>query len=151
MKAFFDTPAKQARLVAVARRWIGTPFHPHARIRGVGVDCVHLLGAIYQEVGLLTVYQFTGYAMDGGQHQATSQVTDWLDAHPNFQRMTRIEDDLLPGDLVCFRMGRVPHHVGILLNPLRFIHAVRPAGVIESQMTDPTYAKRLAALYRPVR
>jgi hypothetical protein len=40
--------------------------------------------------------------------------------------------------------------VGLVTDRETFFHALRTAGVIESMLEDPTYAKRLVALYRPV-
>ena len=42
------------QVVAAARGWIGTPYHAHARVRGAGVDCIHLLCAVFEEVGLIS-------------------------------------------------------------------------------------------------
>jgi cell wall-associated NlpC family hydrolase len=86
--------------------------------------------------------------MDGGDHADVSQVLSWLEAHPRFRRVERLT--LAAGDLVTFRLGRVAHHVGLVLEPPSFIHAIRGYGVIESRLDDPTYAKRLERVYRPV-
>jgi len=51
---------------------------------------------------------------------------------------------------VTFRLARVAHHVGLVLEPPPFIHSIRGYGVIESRLDDPTYAKRLERVYRPV-
>lgn len=147
--AYFDSPLKQARLVEAARRWLGTPFHPHACLQAVGVDCVNLLTAILKEAGAIDGWSFPNYSMDGGNHQDNSQVVQWLDAHPRFERLAP-EVIIQPGDVLCFRFGRVPHHVGLLLESNRFLHAMRHYGVIESQLDDPTFAKRLEHTYRPV-
>jgi cell wall-associated NlpC family hydrolase len=147
--SFYDTLEKQARLTETARRWLGTPFHPHACIPNVGVDCVNLMAAIFTESGALDGWEFPAYTMDGGDHRDASQVLDWLDDHPRFQRLPTGEA-VQPGDLLSFRLGRVPHHVGLLLAGNRFIHALRNYGVIESQLDDPTFGKRLVAVYRPV-
>ena len=146
---FFDSPWKQARLVQVARRWLGTPFIPHACIPGAGVDCVQLVGAIYWETGAIDDPRFPDYTMDGGEHRISSQVLEWLEASTRFERLTP-GAAVQTGDLACFRMGRVPHHVGLVLQPPLFIHAMRNYGVIESRLDDPTFAKRLMAVYRPV-
>jgi cell wall-associated NlpC family hydrolase len=143
----FATPERQQALLRIARSWIGTPFHPHGRIRGVGVDCVHLLAEIYREAGHLPDYTFPDYAMGSGEHLKASQVQAWLDTSPRF---AHVEGNPQAGDVACFRLGRVAHHVGLVTDRETFIHALRTAGVIESMLEDPTYAKRLVALYRPV-
>jgi hypothetical protein len=40
--------------------------------------------------------------------------------------------------------------LGLVLEGNRFIHAIRNYGVIESQLDDPTFGKRLVVVYRPV-
>jgi cell wall-associated NlpC family hydrolase len=149
MPSFFDSPEKQACLAKIARAWLGTPFRPHACIRGAGVDCVHLLGAIFKEAGVVDGWAFPDYTMDGGDHRDDSQVTDWLEAHDRFERLPADEIPQ-PGDVICFRLGRVPHHVGLVLEGNRFLHAMRNYGVIESQLDDPTFGKRLVATFRPL-
>jgi cell wall-associated NlpC family hydrolase len=139
----------QARLIQVARRWLGTPFIPHACIPGAGVDCVQLVTAIYWETRAIEERQLPDYTMDGGEHRSSSQVLEWLEASTRFERLTP-GAAVQSGDLACFRMGRVPHHVGLILQPPIFIHAMRNYGVIESRLDDPTFAKRLTAVYRPV-
>jgi cell wall-associated NlpC family hydrolase len=86
--------------------------------------------------------------MDGGDHADASQVLSWLEAHPNFRRVEAA--DPLFGDFVTFRLARVAHHVGLVLEPPSFIHSIRGYGVIESRLDDPTYAKRFERVYRPV-
>ncbi len=146
---FFNTPERIQLLSEAAGRWLGTPFHPHAGLPQVGVDCVHLLAAVYKETGALDGWEFPAYTMDGGDHRATSLVLEWLDRHARFERVPAGET-VQPGDLLCFRLGRVPHHVGLLIAGNRFIHAMRNYGVIESQLDDPTFAERFVAAYRPV-
>ena len=40
----------------IALTWIGTPYHHHSGIKGVGCDCVHLLIKVYVEAGLMEDY-----------------------------------------------------------------------------------------------
>jgi hypothetical protein len=47
------TADEQVRLRDAALSWDGTPFHPKAAKKGVGVGCIELLVASYQEAGLL--------------------------------------------------------------------------------------------------
>ena len=150
MNAFFDSVEQRDNLVRIARSWLGTPFHPHAAIRGVGVDCVHLLAEIYRETGLFAGYELPRYTMGGGDHADVSLVVSWLEAHPRFRRLDLAADTLAAGDLVTFRLGRVAHHVGLMLSEKTFLHAIRDCGVLESRIDEKTYARRLLQAYRPV-
>jgi cell wall-associated NlpC family hydrolase len=86
-KPFFETSAQQACLVAVATDWLGTPFHPHAAVKGVGVDCVWLAAKVYITCGVLERFDPPRYTMDGGAHNQLSQVVAWLENSPAFDRI----------------------------------------------------------------
>ena len=147
--SFYASADRQRHLDQVARSWLGTPFHSHAAIRGVGVDCVHLLAEIYRESGLLAGYELPRYTMGGGDHADTSLVISWLEAHP-LRRIDLTTDALAARDLVTFRLGRVAHHVGLMLGEKTFLHAIRDCGVLESRIDEKIYARRLLQAYRPV-
>jgi len=63
-----------------------------------------------------------------------SQVLEWLDASPRFQRLPAGEA-VQPEDLICFRLGGVPHHVELLVSANWFVHAMRYYGGIELIIT----------------
>lgn len=134
---------------AIAMKWKGTPFVPHAAQPGAGVDCVHLCAEILQEAGLIGDYSFPTYRCDSGSHRAESTVLRWLESQVGFLQVP-VGAHPEPGDVLCFRVGRTAHHVGLALGRQRFIHALRGKGVLVSTLRDPTYAKRFVAAYRPV-
>lgn len=149
-------PDQQVLLIAVARSWIGTPFDKGQAVRGVGVDCVRLAAEIYLRLGVISEFDPPPYHLDGGNHLDRSQVLEYLQAHGDFhpvpgwwsQRPAE-QWDVLPGDLLVMKIGRVEHHVGVVIDPPRFVHALASHGVIESTFMDPTYRSRVTAVYRP--
>jgi len=147
MKPYFETIERQEQLRRVAGLWRGTPFVPHARIRGAGVDCVHLAAEIYRECGHLAQFQPGNYAMDGGFHNPLSQVLTWLDLSPYFTIGTL---PARPGDLLCFRIGQSVHHVGVALSARHFLHVMRGSTVTLARTDDPAWSKRLTAVYQPI-
>ena len=159
MTPVFRSAERQAALLVEARSWLGTPFVPRGNLKGAGVDCVHLPAEIYRALHALSSYDFPDYHLDSGSHADRSLVTGWLDGRPDFAPLAPVEArlrqgfgaaSLLPGDLLAFRIGKVVHHVGLLLGQARFIHCLRHRGVLESDLRDPTYAKRLVCAYRPL-
>jgi len=38
----------RAAIVTEARRWIGTPYHHRASLRGVGTDCLGLIRGVWR-------------------------------------------------------------------------------------------------------
>lgn len=121
---------------------------------GVGVDCVQLAGAIYIGTGFLESFEPGHYTMDGGQHAEQSRVIDYLEKSGRFDLVWRREEGkalpIIAGDLLCFKIGRQPHHVGIAVSPVKFVHVHRGHPVKESLVNDTTFRKRLTHVYRPV-
>lgn len=147
MKPYYQERARQAELLACAQEWEGTPFLPFGRAKGLGVDCVWLAASLYRETGHLEMFQPGAYTMDGGHHNSLGQVIGWLERNPRFQK---VEPPLEVGDLLCFRMGRSVHHVGVVLTERTFLHVCEGYDVREARIDDPTWRKRLACVYRPV-
>ncbi len=143
-------------IAKTAREWIGTPFVPHARIKGAGVDCVNLPAAILIETGVIE-FVFTGpYTIDAGRHAPASLLGIWLRQDGRFEEwpVDEAPDPLTPlleGDVLCFRFGHgVAHHVGLVTSPAGdFVHCLRRHGVIQSTLQDPTYRNLLTNHFRP--
>jgi cell wall-associated NlpC family hydrolase len=153
MKYFFDNDEAKARLLNAAGKWIGTPFHPHACIMGVGVDCVHVVAAIYQAAGVMKEFNPPAYVMDGGHHDESSKVIQYVERTGRFERNSKFRtqnSELCFGDLLCFRLGRVEYHVGVKLAGNLFLQAIPRLGVNIYTLQDSTWRNRLTAIYRPL-
>lgn len=161
MTPYFSNPVALAALQQSADGWLGTPFHGHACVRGVGVDCIHLAAAILTECGHLpAVPDFGPYNLDGGHHEDASKVTDWLKASPRFHLCWRVPFQtpggsyLMPGDVLCFRLGRVPWHVGLFIGGKDFIEVhqnlARTGKAELRNVEEPTWKNALRAVWRPI-
>ena len=129
-----------------AESWIGTPFHPHARTIGGGVDCVNLAAAIYEGAGVIERFAPPPYKMDGGHVLMRSQIYAYLNASPDFYEIPI--NVRQPGDLICFNLGGVSHHVGVLLNDNQIIHAMQRVGVVKCDY-GASFLRRTDRIYRP--
>lgn len=121
-------------IVTEARSWIGTPYHTHAGVKGVGVDCGMLLVRVYTTVGLLPEgTDLPNYAPDWYLHeQSSGWVEDYLSS------FTHEVDTVDLGDILLFKYGRAYSHGCIVtcLNPVMVIHAYAPLRcVIEEELT----------------
>ena len=133
-------------LQRAATSWIGTPFRPHACVKGAGVDCLRLAISIYQEAGLPLDVTLPAYGMqDWRNRSGPGPARLWLESSPLFRPVDKPE----PGDCVLLRIERADHHFGIVMDETRFIHAIQDYGVILSSLGDTTYRDRIAAIYRP--
>lgn len=130
-------------VVAEARRWLDTPFHHQARLRGVGVDCVGLVIGVAHALGL-SDYDTTDYSRAPDPEAMRAKLAAHLDPVP-FR-------ELRCGDVIWFRVVQEPQHLGIVsaLEPLMMVHAYQRPGVnrVVEQGLDGFWKQRIAACWR---
>lgn len=130
-------------IVALARGWIGTPYHHRACVRGVGADCLGLIRGIWQaqygpEPEPLPPYS-PGWAEAGRNERLWQALTRHL--HPQ----SAAQD----GQVLLFRLqpGAMAKHLGIQTQAgSDFIHACPRAGVIEAPLSQP-WKRRIVARF----
>lgn len=108
---------------------------------------MNLCAELLKACGHAVDFKFPRYVMDGGKHNATSQLTDYLHSHPGFD-LAQDQPDL--GDVLCFKIGRSSHHCGMMLHGKTFIHALYGRKVAFASLGDKTFERALFAIYRPV-
>jgi hypothetical protein len=143
---------KPRDLAALARSWVGTPYHHQARgPKGPdgGVDCVGLLIGVAREAGLIgDGYDPHGYAWETDGSQLERELGRW--AEPVAQAEARA------GDVAVFRVAGCPQHAGFLslidygrgLKTFGLIHAYNPLGEVVEHRLDERWVRRLVALWR---
>lgn len=140
-----------ARVVRSARRWIGTPYHDQASVRGVGGDCLGLLRGIWRDVVGPEPMPVPPYSRDWGEAGPVEVLAEAARA-----AMAELDvAEARTGDVVLFRMrvGAIAKHCGILSGThrsgrsRRFIHAYERTGVIEEHLT-PAWQRRIAFAFR---
>lgn len=146
-KPFFSTPERQHELIVEARSWIGTPFYPHGRIKLVGVDCVNLAIGIYQAVGVIGEIKLPSYSVGAGLHLTVSAVAECVMGTGRALSLP-LDAEIQTGDMLGFKFGRVTHHVGVVTENRRFVHSLRPNGVSEGMLSDPTFGANLTHIWR---
>jgi cell wall-associated NlpC family hydrolase len=125
-------------VVSIARDWLGTPYHHHARIRGVGVDCVQLLLAVYPLAGVCDMIDTGTYDQQWHLHQDGEMYRDRL-----LIAGWRMIDVPALGDIALYRFGRAYSHAGIVSTDAGdVIHAYAGRGVIITQPGEPPLCGR---------
>lgn len=137
-----------AKLNLVAQSWLGTPFVPNAAVKGAGVSCQKLVGAIYIEAGVLPAgFTIPDGEMSWGRANTFSKIEDVVQRSGRF---TAVEA-WSPGDLVGFKFGGCVHHLGIVLNAAGdFIHVLRNQGAEICNLNDAGYFSRVEKIWRPI-
>lgn len=123
---------QRAAVVRLARLWVGTPYHHHAQLRGVGCDCATLLKCVFEDAGVLPPVDLGHYSPQWHLHQDEPLYENLVVRHGG--RLTETEQ---PGDVVLYRAanqrrGRAYQfaHGAILVGPGRIVHAYAPSGEV---------------------
>ncbi|MDO5613863.1 MAG: peptidase [Paracoccus sp. (in: a-proteobacteria)] len=137
-------------VVAIARGWIGTPYHHQASVKGAGSDCLGLIRGIWRDLnGGCEPEQAPPYTADWGEIGGQEVLMQGALRHLHPVPATAPD---MPGEVLLFRMrqGAIAKHLGILARTgpaASFVHAYERHGVIESPLSGPWRA-RIAARFR---
>lgn len=128
-------------VASAAMQWVGTPYHHHARVRGVGVDCVQLLCAVYESCNLTAPIDPGQYAVDWHMHRNRELYLEGL------QRYGVETGSPQAGDVALFRFGRTYSHGGVMISRDQVVHAYMGSGVIVTRLTEEPLADRQARFF----
>ncbi|MEJ0093410.1 MAG: hypothetical protein WDN46_08225 [Methylocella sp.] len=144
----------RALIVAEARKWIGTPYHPCADVRGAGVDCGMLIVRVFVDTGLVAPFDPRPYPPDWHLHRSAERYLGFVT-----ERCEQVEQPGL-GDIVVFRYGRCYSHGGVVTStdPLRLVHAYHPYRTTfeegldaNIQLSDPARQRRYYSLWERIK
>lgn len=137
-------PSPEA-IVAVARTWIGTPYHHQASLKGIGCDCLGLIRGVWRHFYGLEPEALPPYTPDWAEATGKEQM---LEAARRFLIPQSITERC-PGDVLLFRWkpGTPAKHAAIMSGTRHFIHAYQGSHVLESQETE-WWRRRLAYAFR---
>jgi NlpC/P60 family putative phage cell wall peptidase len=138
------------RAVAIARRWIGTPYRHQAATEGAGCDCLGLLRGIWREIYGAEPGVVPAYTPDWAEPQGEERLWAAAAAHLVAKPLA----EAAPGDVLLFRMrcGAVAKHLGVqsaIGDRAGFVHAYQGHGVTESPFSAPWRAKLVARFALP--
>lgn len=139
----------RARIVVVARSWIGTPYRHRGRIRGAGVDCAMLAAEVYREAGVIPDFPIEDYPPDWHLHRDAERYLGYVLEHAREVSIGEVN----AGDLVLYRIGRAFAHGAIVDGAgwPAIVHAWQPAGsVIEDRGDGGELANRAARFFSVV-
>ncbi|AMK18693.1 phage cell wall peptidase [Sphingobium sp. MI1205] len=108
--------ATRTDIVAEARRWIGTPYHEQASVRGGGCDCKGLVVGVARECGLPEADGFHARLSNYGVKVDVRLLRAGLAAELRQVACPR------PGDVLLLRVGDKAQHLGLLVDGSRLIH-----------------------------
>lgn len=132
------------QIAALAREWIGTPYHHQASVKGVGCDCLGLLRGVYREAVGPEPEAMPNYSP--GWDEVARQ--DIMLAKCRAHLRVRPIDRRGPGLVLVFRMRRraVAKHCGIMTDRNHFVHSQSGRGAFEIELTD-YWARRIVGVF----
>ena len=113
-------------VIEEAKTWLRTPFHHHAAIKGVGVDCAHLLRAVYVAAGAVEHFEIQEYPADWFMHKHEEIFAGYMDACG----ARLVDEKPKPADVVLYRFGHCFSHGAIVVEWPLIIHAYFRAGMV---------------------
>lgn len=136
-----NTKLERAKVVEEAKSWLGTPYHPHGRIKGSGVDCAMLPAEVYEAVGLIPRVVPEHYPIDWHMHRNDEKYMDTVTGHA-FRT-----DNLFPGNFILYKWGRCFAHGAIIVAWPVVIHAFVGQGVVLAHGNDGRLKDREHRIY----
>lgn len=135
------------RAVAIARRWIGTPYRHQASCLGAGTDCLGLVRGVWRGLYGWEPEPLPAYSKDWSE--AGRYETLWAAAQRHLLEKPLAVEAV--GDVVLFRMksGAVAKHMGIVSDvgaEATFIHAYDGHAVVENALSAP-WRNRIVARF----
>jgi NlpC/P60 family putative phage cell wall peptidase len=102
----------RTNIVAIARSWLGTPYHHQASVRGVGCDCIGLVRGIWRELYGREAEPLPAYTRDWAEAHGRETLLEAARRH--LVEVPRLE--ARPGDVLVFRWrrGSLAKHCAIL-------------------------------------
>ena len=135
---------QRAAVVAEARSWAGTPYHPMADIKGAGCDCAMLLVRVFCDLGLVPPFDPRPYPPDWHLHNVEERYLGFI-----LDRAAQVEVPKT-GDVMVARYGHGYAHGGIIVEtePLTIVHAYIGARRVLEEILGPNLELRSAARKR---
>jgi cell wall-associated NlpC family hydrolase len=129
---------ERAALVAEARSWVGTPYHSGARVKRVGVDCLTVIVACFENAGLVAPIAVPRYPADWHLHRSEERYLDGVRVYCD-----EVEGPPLPADIALWRFGRCFAHGGIVTLWPRVVHAYVGKRVDEIDVTREPWLSQI--------
>lgn len=102
--------AQRQAVVAEALTWLGTPYHHHGRIKGVGVDCAMLLAEVFAACGLVPRVEPGMYPHDWHLHRTEELFAGWVE-----RVGARTVERPRLGDIGLFHFGHTWSHGAVVV------------------------------------
>lgn len=145
--SYFDNVEHQNKLRVILKEWEGTPFRHHCGVKGLGCDCIHFVGRVIEELGLIHINDRTidNYPPDWHLHNTRERLSEAIESKLNVDKISLAE--LKNGDIVLFHYGKAASHAALFMDGYLY-QALIHVGVVKLHYTDPVMQRQMRFAYR---
>ncbi|MBX9684445.1 MAG: C40 family peptidase [Hyphomicrobium sp.] len=133
------------RVVALARSWVGTPYHHQASRKGIGADCLGLVRGVWRDLYGRDPDVAADYSADWAEASGIETMLEGAARH----LINCDAQRLAPGYVVVFRLrtGTVAKHAAIVASETTMIHAME-GGLASEVALTVWWRRRIAGAFR---
>lgn len=124
--------------------YVGLPYRAKGRDRD-GLDCWGLVRLVMLEVFRVELHSYTAAYATPTDMIEVSAVLKGEIPESGWQPVV---DAPRAGDGVVFRLLGQPWHVGLIVEPGRFLHIEEGAGSVVDRLDSPRWARRIHGIFR---
>jgi len=132
----------RADVVAVAQRWLGTPYQHQASCEGAGADCLGLVRGIWREVCGDEPAVVPAYTPDWSETAKDERLLVEMGRY-----FDPVAGEAEVGDVLVFRIRAVAKHLAVASAQGKIIHAYSGRGVVETPLSA-AWERRIAGVFR---
>lgn len=125
-------------IIDIARECLDTPFKHQGRIKGLALDCAGVIVYTAKRLGL-DVVEPTAY----GRIPNNGMLEYWADCQPFLERVYERQ----AGDILMFRFGSEPQHVGIFTGE-NIVHSYESVKKVCEHRLSSVWIARIVRIYR---
>lgn len=140
-------PISRDAVAQEVKEWIGTPWQHQAFHKGLGCDCIGLVRGVGENSQALVC--------DPSSPQAKRYSGYGRQPRPSIMRRALLEyfipiqtTEATIGDILWFRVGKDPMHLGIISEPGIVVHADAILGRVIEHRIDQSWRQRVVGAYR---
>lgn len=149
---YFDDIEKQRQLKIILDSWIGpppTPYRHHCGVKGLGADCIHFVGRVLEEMGILKWRKglIPDYPRDWHMHNTRELLLERL-----VKELNVVPADLnspMNGDILLSHYGQAASHAGIYFDE-HVYQAVDGIGVCTIHFSDTKFRQQMKFAFRVI-
>lgn len=128
---------QRAEIVRIAKTWLGTKYHHHAQVKGVGADCATFIAEVFFEAGLVERFEVENYSPQWHLHRNSEKYMNRILEYAHEVETPRA------GDIVLWKFGRTYSHAGIVIEWPFIIHEYVTSGCVIDDISKAKWLRKI--------